>query len=362
MVAPHLRNRTEKPGSENPVRLTKDNPDSIAPEREQSSRARWGAVALGATALLGMANQAAAQEPEPLETSISTQQEAEDDAEWGVAFSHTNDSYTVPGWISRGDDLRPYDDSETDDDGWTAELKIDVTRTQGNVQDVMSGRLSMLTEQGAWLGGPDYQGRRADLGELTFQRNFKVPVNDRLEVVYGLGGGIQASGDLNGLEIQEWWHENGGFGGRTGSDLQRNYLDQSNDYAPLITGGVGARYRLNDNDTFALKGSVQSNIALGRGLSSARSEFGVEYQPHERLTFEAGGKLDAVHSTSNHYDFYDVDGVRPGYYVKGQARLFRNVSVFGRIDDGGFRDEPVATIGIQIGGGSRRPWLNPSAR
>lgn len=36
----------------------------------------------------------------------------------------------------------------------------------------------------------------------------------------------------------------------------------------------------------------------------------------------------------------------------------KKISAYGRIENGGFRDEPVYMIGITIGGGSR-PWINP---
>jgi hypothetical protein len=355
-VAPHLRNKPVSLAAAAPVELSKTDPRSLAPETFHAT-SRLGAAVLGATAVLGIANQAAAQEP-PL-TSFSVRQEDEDGVSFG--FSQTNDS--LPSYLeglAGRDEMRP-DGSHTDDDGWTAELRFDVTRTRGNTQEVGTLRYSMLTEKDAWAPGPGYGGRRADLGEVAFQRNTRRAVNDRLDVVTGIGGGLQASGDLGGLGVQEWWHINGGFGGRTGDALQRNYSTSDVDFAPLVTGGIGADLRLNNSGTVTLRSSVQGNLALGPGISSARSELGLEVQPRDWLTVEAGAKLDAVYASSNAYHFADLNGVRPGYYAQAQARVFSGVQAFARVEDGGFRDEPVYTVGFRVGLGAR-PWLDPGSR
>lgn len=37
-----------------------------------------------------------------------------------------------------------------DDNGWTAEVRLDLTRTTGDAQTVSSGRYAMVTERGSW--------------------------------------------------------------------------------------------------------------------------------------------------------------------------------------------------------------------
>lgn len=360
LVAPHLRQRPSTPvGPGETAKLTREDPKSRAPETSRGP-SKLATAVLGAGAILGIANGASAQEAATLPTTISTRQEAED-PEVSFGFSQTNDS--LPQFLQglgHGDDLRP-GSAEGDDDGWTAELRLDLTRTRGNTQDVISGRYSMLTEQDAWNPGPNYGDRRTDLGELSYQRNTRHTVNDRLDIITGIGGGLQATGNLGGLRVQEGFHIHGGFGGRTGEALQRVYSTDHIDYAPLVTGGIGADLRLNEAGTATLRGSVQTNLALGPGISSARSELGLELQPREWLTLEGGAKLDAVYATSNAYDFAHVNGVRPGYYAQAEARILGNVRGFARVEDGGFRDEPVYTIGFRVGLGSR-PWLDPSGR
>lgn len=369
-VAPHLRGR--KPTvPKAPVSLSKDNGDGHAPEDKSSKLPLIAGVALGTAALVGVVRNMA-----PPQTSISIPQEQELDltipsdttkvkdkpkAEYSVSLDQTNDSMRP--WMRgtlNGDDKVP-GTNQSDDDGWTSELRFDITRTQGDEQWVLGGRHAMLTQQGAWLPSEDYSGLRTDLAEIALQKNFRTQLNDRLELTYGIGGGLQASGPLGGHGLQEWFHYNGGFGGRVGDDLQSNYSTDNISFAPILTGGVGARYRLTENGQLSAKSTLQGTAAFGPGFSTLRTEAGLVYQPFERLSLEAGGKLDASYATSPAFDFYDTDGIRPGYYGQVNLDLFKNVRAYGRIQDGGFRDEPVFMIGFTIGGGSR-PWLDPIGR
>lgn len=372
MVAPHLRGK-KTDHSDKPAKLTKLDKVTLAPESDGGGIPLWAKLTMGAVGVLGVARGMAPQSSlvQPQEQELDTNfqiatdttktKKAEPKPEYSVSIDQTNDSMRK--WMRgtlNGDDKVP-GESGADDDGWTSELRFDITRTQGDEQWVLGGRHAMLTQQGAWLPTEDYSGLRTDLAEIALQKNWRTQLNDKLELTYGLGGGLQASGPLGGHGLQEWFHYNGGFGGRVGDDLQSNYSTSSIDFAPILTGGVGAKYDLTDNGKLFAKGTLQGTAALGPGFSTVRSQVGLLYQPTPKFSLEAGAKLDASYATSNAYDFYDTDGLRPGYYTQANLDLFKNVRAFGRIQDGGFRDEPVFTIGFTIGGGSR-PWLDPIGR
>ena len=276
---------------------------------------------------------------------------------WSGSLSQTNDSLQWGKGILEDHEKTP-GENFADDDGWTAELKFDLTKTQGDEQWVIAGRHAMLTQQGAWVQAPDYQGFRTDLGEIALQKNLRVELNDRANLTYGFGGGLQATGNLGGRKLQEWFHYKGGFGGRVGDDLQGNYTTNGLEIAPILTGGAGISYNLNDSGTLKALGQVQGTLALGPGFSNIRSEAGLEYSPFSRLSLEGGVKLDASYANSRGMAFYDTNGVRPGAYGQINLETLKGISVFGRFEDGGFRNEPVFSVGFKIGIGSK-PWLNP---
>ena len=294
-------------------------------------------------------------EPPP-ETASDTTKTGQK-AKWSGSFSHTNDSLPFDTGLLQDHEKIPGTEN-ADDDGWTAELRFNLTRTEGDEQWVLGGRHAMVTQQGAWIPTADYEGLRTDVGEIALQKNFKVELNDRTELTYGLGGGLQGTGNLGGRQLQEWWHYNGGFGGRVGTDLQGTYSTNGVEIAPILTGGAGLSYDLNDSGSLKALGQVQGTFALGNGLSTVRSQAGIEYSPFSRVSLEAGFKADASKATARGLEFYDTDGVRTGAYGQINVEAIKGVSLFTRFEDGGFRNEPVFSIGFKIGGGSK-PWLNP---
>lgn len=252
-----------------------------------------------------------------------------------------------------------------DDNGWTAEVRLDAVRTQGDRQNVTSGRFSMVTERGSWNPSPDYGGYRTDIGEFAHQWNFRDKVDSRTDFVYGAGIGVQSVGELNGRQAQEWFHGVWPNGGRIGAEqgLQQNYLTSSPTFAPMVTGGAGFRYQLDDQ--WLAKTSVEGALPLGPGLANVRATAGLEFRPADRIHLEGGVGVMGSWAQGEARDalrFIDAEGVRPMAYVHGEYRLFDNVSAFGRIDNGGIRNEPVYRIGITIhfgGQKAERAWLDP---
>lgn len=252
-----------------------------------------------------------------------------------------------------------------DDNGWTAEIRLDAIRTEGNEQTVTSGRFAMVTERGSWNPPPGYGGFRTDIGEFAHQWNFRENLDSRTDFVYGAGLGIQSVGDLNGRQGQEWFHGVWPRGGRVGAEegLQTNYSTAHPTLAPMVTGGAGFRYRLDDE--WLAKTSVEGALPVGPGFANVRTTAALEYRPTDRVHLEGGVGVTASWAQGGARDalrFIDADGVRPMAYVHGEYRMFDNVSAFGRIDNGGIRNEPVYRIGITIhfgGGKAERAWLDP---
>ncbi|HXE73674.1 MAG TPA: hypothetical protein VNO81_13515, partial [Candidatus Nitrosotenuis sp.] len=169
--------------------------------------------------------------------------------------------------------------SNQDDDGFTAEARIDYSCTRGDRQWVLSARGQILTERGAWERGPDYQGRRADILDLTYQVNRRQSLSEdgRTVLSYGAGGGLQLVGDLGGREVQEFVHRYGPFGGRLAEDgLQYNYTSQDVTVTPVVTGGVKGLRALDDEARLNIKGELGAFMPLGPGLGAVQAVAGVE--------------------------------------------------------------------------------------
>lgn len=332
-------------------------PDSVGPTVQQSSLSKkLGMAALGLVSLAGVAGTAQAQEaPEPPESSFSLQLD-DTQPEWRLSGSHTNDSlHLLPG-AAHGDDLNPLT-GLPDDDGWTAGMRFDLTRTEGNEQWVGALRWDMVTQQGAWVGGEDYQGLRTDVAQVGLQKNFRESLNDRTDLYYGVGGGLQLHGPLGGEYFQLKTHH--AIGGRLEGVLQDTYTTDRVSFAPVVTGGVALEHQLNDTGSVAFRTSLEGVVAMGPGLSNVHGAGGLVIRPHERVTLEGGATLGAAYSNARALDFYDINGVHPGAYAGMDIKLHDRVHFFANLQTGGVLDEPNYMIGFSIGGGSR-PWLNPA--
>ena len=268
----------------------------------------------------------------------------------------------MPGWLEwvpTNSANRIPGSRQLDDNGWTAEVRLQATRTQGDEQWAGGLRYSMLTQRGSWApASPDYRGYRTDLGELVLQHNHRVELDNGSTLYYGLGGGLQSIGDLGGHTVQEQFHIHGGFGGRTGSSLQAtNTTPGRATLVPLITAGVRLDQPLQFQD-WSLRSSLYSSLAVGQGLSSVQGQLGLNFQPTSRFNLEAGVMAAGVSSSHPAMDFMHQDGIRSGAYLESNYRVSKHVRAFGRVQTGGIQGEPVYTIGFSIGGGPG-PWISP---
>ena len=270
---------------------------------------------------------------------------------FGLSGSFVNDN--MPTFVSRnlgGPEHKTPDGDYFDDDGWTAALRLEANWQKKNSEYVLGGRLMMATERGAWQPGPDFTGKRTDVGELVLQRNQRVELSESTTLDFGLGAGVQAVGQLGGESVQRWWHGTGLLGGRTGQALQGDQMSESFRVRPLLTGGVQVQHQLLEQ--LSLKSSAQALVPLGHGLGVVGLQAGLQTQLGP-LSFEFGGKLDGSWSGADELSFMDVNGVRPGAYGSLSLEAKNLGSLYTRVETGGFRNEPTLTVGLRFGGGSK---------
>ncbi|MBN9413930.1 MAG: hypothetical protein J0I12_00770 [Candidatus Eremiobacteraeota bacterium] len=353
------------------IRSTPQRPRLDDPAENRAGRSKgisWGTVGLGVVGIAGACGPAAAQvqvtpQPEePIRLNLVDQVRLshQEPAQWSVSASQQNDS--MPGWLEwvpTNDANRIPGKRQFDDNGWTAEVRLQATRTQGDEQWTGGVRYSMLTQRGSWApAAPEYRGYRTDLGEVVVQHNQRVELGNGSTLYYGVGGGVQAIGDLGGHRVQEQFHIHGGFGGRTGSALQTNNTTPGTaTVTPLVTAGVRLDQPLQLRD-WSLRSSLYSSVALGQGMSSLQGQMGLNYQASSRLNVEGGVMAAGVYSNHPAMDFLHQNGVRPGAYVESNYQVSKHVRAFGRVQTGGIQGEPVYTIGFAIGGGPG-PWISP---
>lgn len=243
-----------------------------------------------------------------------------------------------------------------DDDGWTSELRLETTITRPTRETFVGARLNIVTETGAWIAGnANYQGRRTDVGELVVQENFRQQLPGGQTLDYGVGGGVQAFGNLGGESVQRWWHDLGTFGGRTGDALQGNQVSQGARLVPIATAGVNLTTA--STHGLSLKAGAQTTIPFGAGLGYAGAKAGVKgnFGP---LDIEVGGKLDAAWNMAPELSFHNPTGVRPGAYLRTELQAGKVGGVFAQAEVGGVRQEPIFTVGLKIGLGNQAR-LNP---
>ena len=270
----------------------------------------------------------------------------------GVRINSVND--LVPdawtGWLG-GPEHKTPDGTSFDDDGWTAEVQLETNFQRGNDEWVVGGRLAMITQPGSREPHPEgYEGLRTDLGELVVQRNFRTQLNPRTTLDYGVGGGVQALGNVGGESLQRWWHEVGPLGGRVGSDLQGNQVTDSFRAMPLVTGGAKITYDL--TSTVNLNAGTQLSAPLGNGLGNVGLRAGIGARKGD-FNFEVGGKLDATWTDAPELRFHDPSGLRDGWYGRVEYEPGKWGGFYTQLETGGLRNEPILTFGKRVGGGTK---------
>lgn len=275
----------------------------------------------------------------------------------GVQINSINDfmpdSWTD--WLG-GPQHKTPDGSAFDDDGFTAEVQILTNFQKENSEVVVGGRLVMVTQPGSREPfAEDYEGLRTDIGEFVVQKNLRTKLNDRITLDYGLGGGVQAIGDVGGESFQRWFHEVGPAGGRVGSDLQGNQVTDSFRLMPLVTGGAKVSYEVSPDLDITLR--TQASVPLGEGIGNVGFRAGVGKSVGD-FNFEVGGKLDATWVDAPELDFHAKSGVREGWYGRVEYEPADWGGFYTQLETGGIRNEPVLTFGVRIGFGGQ-PRLSP---
>jgi hypothetical protein len=271
----------------------------------------------------------------------------------GVKIESVNDFMPADwtDWLG-GPQHKTPDGTAFDDDGWTAEVRLETNIQNGNDEWVVGGRLAMITQKGSRVPfGEDYQGLRTDLGEFVVQRNFRLELNDKTTLDYGIGGGIQTIGNIGGERFQRWWHEVGPAGGRLGDDLQGNQVNDSFRAMPLLTGGAKITYDLHPNLNLNAMTQVSAPFGQGIGNVGLRAGIGARRGP---FNFEVGGKLDATWVDAPELSFHrdSASGIREGVYGRIEYEPGKWGGIYTQLETGGLRNEPVLMFGIRIGGGS----------
>jgi hypothetical protein len=318
---------------------------------------------LATSALAGTA--AAAQTP-PIAETVTTEPtccEAEVDLskeepsskseamKFGVTGSFVNDN--MPTFLRDigNDNHKTPDGNFFDDDGWTAELRLEANWQNENSEYVLGGRLMMATERDSYNpSNLDFSGKRTDVAEFVLQRNERVQLSESATLDFGVGGGVQAVGQLGGESVQRWWHGTGLLGGRTGDALQGNQMSDSFRVMPLVTGGLQLNQQLAKHLSFTAGG--QAMVPIGQGLGVVGLNAGLQGNLGP-VRVEFGGKLDGSWSRADELEFMDVDGIRPGAYGSLELDTKKFGSLYTKVETGGFRDEPTLTVGLRIGLGGR---------
>ncbi|HIB68625.1 MAG TPA: hypothetical protein EYO33_26935 [Phycisphaerales bacterium] len=298
-------------------------------------------------------------EPDLLRLDLPLEPMARDTTKtkFGVQLNSVNDFMpdAWTGWLG-GPEHKIPDGTAFDDDGFTAEVQLLGNLQQGNEEWVMGGRVVMVTQPGSrYPFAEDYQGLRADIGEVVVQRNLRTRLSSETVLDYGVGGGLQFVGNVGGEDLQRWWHVAGPAGGRVGEDLQGNQVRDGFRAMPLMTGGAKLTHTVSpDLDVMF---TTQASLPLGRGVGNIgfRAGLGKTVGP---VNIEVGGKLDATWMAAPELDFHASSGLREGWYGRLEFEPGKWGGVYTQLETGGLRNEPVLTFGIRLGGGTGAR-LNP---
>jgi len=303
----------------------------------------------------------------PWETRLTTTQDdakasSNDKAGWRVQVAGSNDNL-VPNALRAADEGLNWNQAYADDDGFTNEISAQVTRTQGDNQYQGDVRMLMVTEDHAYrsdkLNG-GYEGRRVDVLEHTHVWNHSFALQDLdATAITTLGGGMQHIGQLGQQSLQEWFHKEGGFGGRLNAadGLQSNYTVDGLRHVPLVVGGVKLVKPDVIDGILDLHAGMRVDVPLGQGLGQAVAGAGFVVKPFDRLTIDGQVTYSGTWASGEHLDFMAHDKHGLGASFGAELEVFKGVSFFGRFDVEGRRGESVGTIGLAFTfGGGNSGW------
>ncbi|CAN5186527.1 hypothetical protein BH11MYX1_BH11MYX1_05440 [soil metagenome] len=279
-----------------------------------------------------------------------------------------NDSLPFAGALLAPDRRDPKSPNFADDDGRTMSASATTTFTSEgtNRQVVVANQYEMLTEDGA-QEDPLHHRRRADVLTNLVQFNVRHEVGPGLQFYGGIGVGAQTVGDLGGAQLQEWFHTNGGFGGRhLGQGLQDDYGRGGSTAGPAVSGGFGVRYGA--GDPAGLSASVGANVEgiasfSPDGMSTAQATVSGRVAYNNIASLEISGTYSIAGPNSNYLKFAPIGAGALGASVRLQIDALRLAGIAAspflmiQTNGAGFADTQY-TIGVVIGSGST-PWLAP---
>ena len=252
-----------------------------------------------------------------------------------------------------------------DDDGQTfgAAIQQTFTDSESGRQLTVIAEYNMLTEQGA-TSNPRLHNRRVDVLDVVAQLNRKTPIAPGTVLITGIGGGVQVLGDLGGLELQSWFHEKGGMGGRSvRGGLQNQYTVPNLRVAPVVTLGAGIEWNGSAGPVdFKAQASVQANLSPGTALSSVRGKVGGEVSLRGIATLEANMTAGAAIARGEALGFIRPNKLDIGYEARLRLDVLEKkgfpLKPFVAVQRGGPMGDTTYSLGFTVGTGSL-PWLNP---
>jgi hypothetical protein len=257
----------------------------------------------------------------------------------------------------------------SDDDGRTMSFNATqaLTSEATNQQLVFATHYEMLTQDGAQEDRS--KNRRADLLTNILQYNQRFDLGSGVQFYAGVGAGIQTSGDIGGLQLQEWFHtELGkGFGGRTqAGGLQNNFATEGSQTAPAFSAGVGITAQTRNEQGWFAEGSAQLSGVAGlgsQGASSAQFGVGAKAGLENVFSLSAGAQYSLTAANGSYLQFAPIGEAQLGGTVRLQIDALKLLGipvspfVMYQNNSGGYADTQY-TIGFVIGTGSGA-WLAP---
>lgn len=285
-----------------------------------------------------------------------------------ATLGFSNDNLLPPGLFVPTDRLDPRSSSYADDDGRTFGLVFEqaFTNKRTGLQFVTSTWYEMLTQDGAQENWS--RDLRADVLNNIVQANQRFDLGLGWNVFIGMGVGIQTVGDLDGLSVQTWWHENAGFGGRLlGEGLQDDYGNmQGSVTMPALSQGVRLGKLFGAENSWHARVALDFNafMALGRtGMSFGRVNLGGRTSHPKVADLWAGGFISGANTNDRYLDFAPIAHGVLGYEIGASLNLLHKlrvpVSPFLTIQSNGSGlADTTFMVGFLVGRGAL-PWLGP---
>jgi len=287
---------------------------------------------------------------------------------YSATLGLSNDNLPAPQVFASTDRLDPGYPILADDDGRTFGVSFEqvLTNERRGLQLLTSTWYEMLTQDGA-QENPS-RDRRADVLNNIFQVNQRFDFGAGMSLYMGLGIGAQTVGNMDGISLQAWWHEKGGFGGRhLGWGLQDDYGDmQGTVTVPAMSPGVrlGKLFGSEEHWNARIFFSGSALLALGRsGMSFGQIQLGGRVGHPKVANVWAGVFVSGGSSNDGYLTFAPIGHGMLGYEIGTSLNFLHKIgvpistSITIQSNGSGFADTTF-TIGFIFGRGSWA-WLGP---